>query len=196
MDRILRFTSLLPVVVLCGACGTAVTSPDSPAAVMLGEWSYAAPNRISDPPILNTGLHVSVMVDSVEGMRFWGHVTLWVAGDVGASLTSFGRVWGQIDDGSGVMLEIPRTSPGQAAVRVVGELAGDVLTIHDCYSGADAGPLTIGATFERVAARHAIAPPRSVQQVEHPTGERHDHHTPHDGLAGPAHAPTRVREAA
>ena len=153
MDRIRRFTSLLPVVVLCIACGTTVTSPDSSAAVMLGEWSYAAPNRISDPPVLNTGLHVSVMVDSVEGMRFWGHVTIWFAGDVGTSLTSFGRVWGHIDAGNGVMLEIPRTSPGQAAVRVVGELAGDVFTVHGCSTGAAAGPFAIGTMFERHAAQ-------------------------------------------
>ena len=93
------------------------------------------------------------MVDSVEGMRFWGHVTLWFVGDVGTSLSAFGRVWGQIDDGNGVMLEIPRTAPEQAAVRVVGELEGDVLTVHGCSSGAAAGPLTIGATFERVAAQ-------------------------------------------
>ena len=152
MDRILRFTSLLAVVLLCGACGTALTSPDAPAAVMHGEWSYAAPNRISDPPILSTGIHVSVMVDSAEGMRFWGRVTLWFAGDVGTSPSAFGRVWGQIDDGSGVMLEIPRASPGQAAVRMVGELAGDVLTIHGCSSGAAAGPFAIGTTFERSAA--------------------------------------------
>ena len=151
MDRIL-FTSFLPLVVLFGsACGPGVTSPDSPAAVMLGEWSYAAPHRISDPPVLNAGLHVSVMVDSTEGMRFWGHVTLWFAGDVGTSLSAFGRVWGQIDDGRGVMLEIPRASPGQAAVRVLGELAGDVLTVHGCSSGAAAGPFAIGAAFERVA---------------------------------------------
>lgn len=153
MDQTTRFTSLIAPVVFLSACTSSLTSPDSPAAVMLGEWSYAAPNRISDPPVLNTGLHVSVMVDSVEGMRFWGHVTLWVAGDVGTSLTSFGRVWGQIDDGSGVMLEIPRTSAGQAAVRVVGELAGDVLTVHGCSSGAAGGPFTIGTTFERHAAQ-------------------------------------------
>ena len=153
MNRILRFTSFLLVVVLCSACGTAVTSPDSPAAVMLGEWSYAAPNRISDPPILSTGIHVSVMVDSAEGMRFWGHVTLWFSGDVGTSPSAFGRVWGQIDDGGGVMLEIPRASPGQLAVSVVGELAGDVLRIHGCSSGANPGPFAIGSTFERGAAR-------------------------------------------
>src|SRR5258705_13229361 len=150
MDRILRFTSFLSVVVLCGACGTVVTSPDSPAAVMLGEWSYAAPNRISDPPILNTGLHVSVMVDSVKGMRFWGHVTLWFAGDVGISPEVFGRVSGTVDGQDGVMLEIPRASHAQAAVSVEGNLAGDVLTIHRCSSGADAGPFAIGSTFERV----------------------------------------------
>src|SRR6266571_970148 len=102
MDRILPFTSFLTVVVLCSACGTAITSPDSPAAVMLGEWSYAAPSRIVDPPVLNTGLHVSVRVDSVEGMRFWGRVTLWFAGDVGISPSAFGRIAGRIDEHNGV----------------------------------------------------------------------------------------------
>jgi len=38
----------------------------------------------------------------------------------GIAPSAFGRVWGQIDDGSGVMLEIPRASLAQAAVRVVG----------------------------------------------------------------------------
>ena len=141
--------SLLAIVVLFSACTTSIVAPAAPAAVMLGEWSYAAPHRISDPPVLSAGLRVGVMVDSVEGMRFWGHVTLWFAGDVGTSLSTFGRVWGQIDDGSGVMLEIPRVSPGQAAVRVVGELAGDVLTVHGCSSGGAAGPFAIGTTFER-----------------------------------------------
>jgi hypothetical protein len=153
MNSISRYASLLSLVILFSSCSTSVAAPDSPAAAMLGEWSYAAPNRISDPPVLNTGLHVSVRVDSVEGMRFWGHVTLWFAGDVGTSLTSFGRVWGHIDAGNGVMLEIPRTSPGQAAVRVVGELAGDVLTVRGCSSGAAAGPFAIGTTFERLAAQ-------------------------------------------
>ena len=152
MDRILRFTSFLSVVVLCSACGTAVTSPDSPAAVMLGEWSYAAPNGIVDPPALNTGLHVSVMVDSVDGMRFWGHVTLWFAGDVGIAPSGFGRIAGRIDEHNGVTLEIPRES---RAVMVVGDLAGDVLTVRDCQSGAEPepGPFARGTAFERVTTR-------------------------------------------
>jgi hypothetical protein len=120
---------------------------------MLGEWSYTAPHRVSDPPVLNTGLHVSVMVDSVEGMRFWGHVTLWFAGDVGISPDAFGRVSGRVDGHDGVILEIPRESPAQVAVRVVGELAGDVLTVDGCSSGADPGPFAIGSTFKRVVAR-------------------------------------------
>lgn len=153
MDQTTRFTSLIAVVVFLSACTSSLTSPDSLGAVMLGEWSYAAPNRIVDPPVLNTGLHVSVMVDSVEGTRFWGHVTLWFAGDVGTSPSAFGRVWGQIDDGNGVMLEIPRTLPGQDAVRVVGEVAGDVLTVHGCSSGAAAGPFAIGSAFERITTR-------------------------------------------
>ena len=153
MDRILRFTSFLPVVVLCSACGTAVTSPDSAAAIMVGEWSYRAPHRPDESPTLNAGLQVRITVDSLEGLRFWGRVTFWFAGDVGIAPSAFGRVWGQIDDGSGVMLEIPRASLGQAAVRVVGELAGDVLTVHGCSSGADAGPFAVGSTFERGVAQ-------------------------------------------
>jgi hypothetical protein len=148
-----RNASLLLLVTLVSSCAASVTDASAPSAVMLGEWSYASPHSMSDPPVLNTGLHVSVMVDSVKGMRFWGHVTLWFAGDVGTSPSAFGRVWGQIDDGSGVMLEIPRASPGQAAVSVVGELAGDVLMVHGCSSGADAGPFAVGSTFERAAAQ-------------------------------------------
>jgi hypothetical protein len=153
MNSISRYASPLSLVILFSSCAASVTAPDSPAAVMLGEWSYAAPNRIVDPPVLNTGLHVSVMVDSVDGMRFWGHVTLWFAGDVGTSPNAFGRVRGRIDDDNGVTLEIPRQSPGQAPVMVMAELAGDVLTVHGCSSGADAGPFAVGTTFERVVAR-------------------------------------------
>jgi len=119
---------------------------------MLGEWSYAAPNRIVDPPALNTGLHVSVMVDSVKGMRFWGHVTLWFEGDVGTSPSAFGRVSGIVAGQDGVRLEIPRAAVAQVAVSVLGSLAGDVLTIHGCSSGAESGPFAIGRTFERVDA--------------------------------------------
>ncbi len=153
MNSISRYASLLLVVILVSSCAASVTDAVAPSAVMLGEWSYAAPNRIVDPPVLNTGLHVSVRVDSVEGMLFGGRVTLWFTGDVGISPSAFGRIAGRIDEHNGVTLEIPRASPSQVAVIVVGELGGDVLTVHDCYSGADAGPFASGTTFERVAVR-------------------------------------------
>jgi len=151
MDRILRSTSLL-VVVPCGACGT-VTSPDSPAAVMLGEWSYRAPHRFDESPTLNAGLQVHISIDSLAGMRFWGRVTLWYAGDVGISPSTFGRVAGRLGDSNRVSLEIPRASTEGSTVMVMGELAGDVLTIRDCYSGAEAGPFASGTAFERVTIR-------------------------------------------
>jgi len=152
MDRILRFTSFLPVIVLCSACGTSVTSPDSPAALMLGEWSYAAPSRSSESPTLNTGLHVVVTIDSVGDRRFWGRITLWFAGDVGIAPSGFGRITGRIDEHNGVTLEIPRAS---STVMVVGDLAGDVLTVRDCQSGAEheSGPFARGTAFERVTTR-------------------------------------------
>lgn len=151
MDHTLRFTSLIAVVVSLSACTSSVAAPDSPADVMLGEWSYAAPNRIGESPTLNTGLHVVVTIDSVEDMRFWGRVTLWFAGDVGIARSAFGRIAGRIDEHNGVTLEIPRQLPGQVSVMVMGELVGDALTVHDCYSGADSGPFASGTTFERVA---------------------------------------------
>jgi hypothetical protein len=151
MDSISRYASLLPLVVLLSECRASITDPVPPSAVMLGEWSYRAPNRIAEPPSLKTGLHVLVMVDSVEDLRFWGRVTLWFAGDVGISPSAFGRVTGRIDEHNGVTLEIPRQLPAQVAVTVMAELVGDVLTVHDCYSGADAGPFASGTTFERVA---------------------------------------------
>jgi hypothetical protein len=100
---------------------------------------------------LNTGVHVLISIDSVEATCFWGRVTLWFSGDVGISPSAFGRVAGRIDEHNGVTLEIPRRSPGQVTVTVMAELVGDVLTVHDCYSGVDSGPFAIGTTFERVA---------------------------------------------
>ena len=146
-----RYESLLPLVVFLSACAASVTGPVVPAAVMLGEWSYVSPHVAGAAPELNAGLRAQIGIDSLDGMRFGGRVTLWFAGDVGISPSGFGRIAGRIDEHNGVTLEIPRSSPSQLAVMVVGELAGDVLTVHDCYSGADAGPFASGTTFERVA---------------------------------------------
>jgi hypothetical protein len=148
-----RYASLLPLVVFLSACAASVIGPVAPSAVMFGEWSYATPRVATEELTLNAGLRVQIDIDSLDGMRFWGHVTLWFAGDVGISPSAFGRIAGRIDEHNGVTLEIPRASPSQLAVMVVGELAGDVLTVHDCYSGADAGPFASGATFERVTTR-------------------------------------------
>jgi len=126
---------------------------------MLGEWSYSSPHALRESPALNTGLRVQIRIDSLDGMRFSGHVTVWFAGDVGIPPSAFGRLAGRIDEHNGVTLEIPRHAPGQSAVTVVGELAGDVLTVHDCYSGVDAGPFASGTTFVRVAVqRLAVSP--------------------------------------
>jgi hypothetical protein len=51
MDHTLRFTSLIAVVVFLSACTSPIAAPASPAAVMLGEWSYAAPSGIGESPL-------------------------------------------------------------------------------------------------------------------------------------------------
>jgi len=127
--------------------------PVPPAAVMLGEWSYRDPRRLEAAPTLNAGLQVRIAIDSLDGRRFWGHVTLWFAGDVGIAPNTFGRVAGRLGDSNRVSLEIPRASTEGSTVMVMGELAGDVLTIRDCHSGAEAGPFASGTAFERVTIR-------------------------------------------
>ena len=52
-----------------------------------GDISVSKPP--ADAPALNTGLQVRVMIDSLDGTRFWGRVTLWFAGDVGISPSAF-----------------------------------------------------------------------------------------------------------
>src|ERR1043166_545164 len=53
-----------PALLLLGAC-EAPTAP-SPAAVMLGGWTYDSPAIGDHAPSPNTGLHVTLAVDSVQ----------------------------------------------------------------------------------------------------------------------------------
>ena len=136
----------LAFVILCSACTTTSLAPDQPAAAMLGDWSYTSPRIMRDAPDLNTGLRVQIRIDSAAGARFWGRVTLWFAGDVGAPLGEFGRVHGQIDEANGVSLEVPRAS---GTIVVAGRLEGDVLTVDRCSSDGAAAPFAAGTRFER-----------------------------------------------
>jgi hypothetical protein len=116
---------------------------------MLGAWSYSFPNRIAEAPALNTGLHVRVVIDSLDGTRFWGRVTFWFAGDVGISPSAFGRVAGSIDGVHDVSLMITREPAIERPLMVMGELAGDVLTVRDCHVGTEPGPFAAGSAFIR-----------------------------------------------
>ena len=84
-----------------------VAPPVPPAAVMLGEWSYRAPRRLEAASTLNAGLQVRIAIDSLDGMRFWGHVTLWFAGDVGIAPSTFGRVAGRLGDSARATVAAP-----------------------------------------------------------------------------------------
>ena|SRR5689334_9450508 len=78
---------------LLSACGD--PAAPSPATVMLGAWSYASAPIGDHAPSLNTGLHVTIAVDAVDGMRFAGHITRWIAGDVGIAPDAFRPVSGE-----------------------------------------------------------------------------------------------------
>ena len=145
-----RCSRFLPMVVLYSACTTPVAAPPSAAAVMLGEWSYASPQALRESPVLNTGLHVQIRIDSLDGMRFSGHVTEWFAGDVGISPTAFGRVSGTVDGSNGVAMVIPREPTTSRPVTVMGEVADDVLTVRDCHAGTEPGPFAAGSAFRRL----------------------------------------------
>lgn len=134
------------VVLLLGACG--VPTAPSPAAVMLGAWSYASAPIGDHAPSLNTGLHVTVTVDAVEGASFSGQVSRWIAGDVGIAPDQFGPVTGHVDDAGGVTFVIPEAAPGPI-LAISGSLNGDVLTVHESWSGAEPGPFHEGDSFRR-----------------------------------------------
>jgi hypothetical protein len=124
-----------------------VTLP--PAADMLGEWNYASVAVVRDAPSLNTGLHVIIAIDSLDGMRFRGRVVLWFAGDVGVSPDVFGPVTGSVDGLSGVTVVIAFADPDTPMITIVGVLAGDVLTVSDSWLATEHGPFLSGEYFER-----------------------------------------------
>jgi len=148
MNTSSRYESLLPLVVFLGACAASINDPVAPSLVMLGEWSYVSPHVASAAPTLNAGLRVQIGIDSLDGMHFSGHVTLWFAGDVGIPPTAFGRVSGTVDGGNGVTLVIPRAN--EHALMIMGELAGDVLTVVECHAGTEPGPFAARTAFRRL----------------------------------------------
>jgi len=158
MDTSSRFASLLPLLVFLSACAS-VNDPVAPSAVMLGEWSYATHHVAGAEPSLNAGLHVQIAIDSLEGMRFWGRVTLWFAGDVGIPPTAFGRVSGTVDGGNGVTLVIPRQPTNARPLMVRGDLAGDVLTVLECHAGTEPGPFVARTAFLRIKAGDTATEP-------------------------------------
>ena len=150
MNRNFCFNSVLAVVVLLCACRNAPVAPVAPAEVMLGEWSYRKPAPVTGTPMLNAGTLVSVRIDSVEDVRFWGRVTLWFVGDVGVAPSTFGRVRGSVGEGNGVSLVIPMEAPNRRPLMIRGEVTGDVLTVLDCYMGAEPGPFGVRSQFLRL----------------------------------------------
>ena len=159
MNTSSQHASLLPLFAFLSACAASVNAPLEPSAVMLGAWSYATPHVAGAEPSLNAGLHVQMAIDSLEGMRFWGRVTLWFAGDVGIPPTAFGRVSGTVDGGNGVTLVIPRQPTNARPLMVTGDLAGDVLTVLECHAGTEPGPFVARTAFLRIKAGDTATEP-------------------------------------
>jgi len=126
---------------------------------MLGDWSYTSPQVVGAAPDLNAGLRVQIAIDSLEGMRFWGRVTLWFAGDVGIPPTAFGQASGTVDGGNGVTLVIPRQPTNARPLMVTGDLAGDVFTILECHAGTEPGPFVARTAFLRIKAGDTATEP-------------------------------------
>jgi hypothetical protein len=149
--RLLRQSFLPFVAVVLGACAagpTALPPPDS-SGVILGEWSYASAPVVRDTPSLNTGLRVTIAIDSLDTIRFRGRVTFWFEGDVGFPRDAFGPVTGTLDQDGAVTMRIPFAAPGAPAITIVGTVAGDVLTVSESRLGANPGPFPSGGCFER-----------------------------------------------
>jgi hypothetical protein len=150
----------LAAALLVTACADPSGSSDQPlGALMVGEWTHS---RIlstrSDAPA-NLGFSasmvfsVSIVIDSARDMQFWGHVARWFVGDVGLPASRFGLVSGTIDSGYAVVLQIaPGSTPGwtDGALTIEGEVAGDLLSVHSSWAGADQGPFPLGCRFRRL----------------------------------------------
>ncbi|MEX2155922.1 MAG: hypothetical protein WD773_03670 [Gemmatimonadales bacterium] len=149
----LHAAPVLPLVaLLVTACAEAPTGPETqpPAAVMLGEWTYRNQVVSADPPSLNGGLFVAIVIDSANGMTFRGRVALWFAGDVGMPPGTFGAVTGQFDELDAVTVRIPLSNPDASAITIRGTVAENVLTVRECRFGSAPGPFPVGAHFHRV----------------------------------------------
>lgn len=141
--------SAIVIAVGLTACASSPTALQVPASVIVGEWSYASAAPTPEPPSLNTGLHVTILIESSDGSQFRGRVTFWFAGDVGVAPAVFGPVTGTLDNAGTVMMRIPFAAPDAPAITMVGTVAGDVLTVHDSVCGEGPGPFLSGRAFER-----------------------------------------------
>lgn len=130
---------------LISACGSPTELP--PAAVMLGAWTYDSAPIGDHAPSLNTGFHVTLAVDSAEGMQFSGRVTRWLAGDVRVPADAFRRLTGGLDGAGGLTITVPRASG--STLTITGDLSGDIITIHESWAGAEPGPFPSGESFRR-----------------------------------------------
>lgn len=138
--------------VVLGACAegpTALALAES-SGLILGEWRYASALVVRETPSLNTGLRVTIVIDSLDVIQFRGRVTFWFAGDIGFPPDAFGPVTGSLDEDGAVTMWIPFATPGAPAITIVGTVAGDVLTVRESWlGGADPGPFPSGGCFER-----------------------------------------------
>jgi hypothetical protein len=117
---------------------------------MLGEWSYTSKVSTTEGPRLNTGLHVILLIEHVDGVTLRGRVGLWFSGDVGLPPSDFGPVTGSIEGEHAVSLSISRTAPGAAPITITGAVDGRLLTIHTSWLGENIpGPFPTGGSFER-----------------------------------------------
>ena len=151
--RWLRQVFMPLAAVVLGACAEGPTSlpPQDTSGVILGVWNYASALKVPEAPSLNTGLRVTIVIESHDAMQFRGRVTFWFAGDVGVPPSAFGPVTGSLYEASAVTMLIPFTAPGVTAITIVGTVSGDVLTVRESWLGASPGPFAAGGCFERSA---------------------------------------------
>jgi len=137
------------IVALLGACSEDPTALPLGGLDILGEWNYASAPRCAEPPCLNAGLHVTIVIESLDAMQFRGHVAWWFSGDVGTPPAAFGPVTGTVDSDGAVTMRIPFTALAASPITLTGTVTGDVLTVHESLRGPDPGPFLRGESFER-----------------------------------------------
>lgn len=102
------------------------------AVALVGDWDLT-----SDPPLPPPGLHMSFTVDSADSPRYYGRLSHYFSGNVGADLTAFKPFVGSMDEHDLVEFRVDQVDPAMLGIVVQGRLGVDTIHTNALIIGPD-----------------------------------------------------------